>query len=188
MAQVRGISPQFTPVGAGIKRHTHPVNVTFTVGRIQRPPLLPVKGTASVQLNMTPEETLDLLYAEIPEMECKGLCGDVYCGPIGMGKTERLRILDRIGHPPFSRIFPAIEQPGELALLAFHEHLSQSGGVACLKCPMLVDNKCRVYDIRPMICRLWGAVEDLRCPHGCRPKELMKRADGKRLLKAACAV
>lgn len=137
---------------------------------------------------MTPEEELDSLYAQIPPMECKGLCGEAYCGPIGMGETERLRILDRIGHPPFSKIFPILNQPGELAFLAFSEHLSQMGGVACLQCPMLDDGKCRVYDIRPMICRLWGAVDDLQCPHGCRPETLLKRTEGKKLLKAACGI
>jgi uncharacterized protein len=32
---------------------------------------------------------------------------------------------------------------------------------------------CSVYGIRPLICRIWGTVEDhpdARCPHGCKPK------------------
>lgn len=37
-------------------------------------------------------------------------------------------------------------------------------------CPALDDRKrCSAYDKRPMICRLWGVVETMKCPHGCRP-------------------
>lgn len=37
-------------------------------------------------------------------------------------------------------------------------------------CPALVDGRCSVYDDRPMICRLYGTVEVMRCPYGCVPK------------------
>ena len=32
--------------------------------------------------------------------------------------------------------------------------------------------RCKVYAVRPMICRLFGAVDHpkLTCPHGCRPE------------------
>jgi Fe-S-cluster containining protein len=37
-------------------------------------------------------------------------------------------------------------------------------------CPALTEeNRCAVYDIRPMICRLWGAMKSLRCGFGCQP-------------------
>lgn len=29
---------------------------------------------------------------------------------------------------------------------------------------------CTVYEHRPLICRLFGTVPDLRCPHGCMPE------------------
>jgi hypothetical protein len=28
---------------------------------------------------------------------------------------------------------------------------------------------CQVHAVRPMICRLWGVADAMRCPHGCRP-------------------
>lgn len=38
-------------------------------------------------------------------------------------------------------------------------------------CEALTDAKrCAVYDVRPLICRLWGAVEDMPCPYGCTPE------------------
>jgi Fe-S-cluster containining protein len=33
----------------------------------------------------------------------------------------------------------------------------------------LETKRCRVYDRRPLICRLFGMVKAMRCPHGCRP-------------------
>lgn len=30
-------------------------------------------------------------------------------------------------------------------------------------------NKCSVYFQRPLICRLWGTVKKMACPHGCQP-------------------
>ena len=34
-----------------------------------------------------------------------------------------------------------------------------------LSCLYLKDNKCAIYDIRPAICRLFGAVKNLKCPY-----------------------
>lgn len=31
------------------------------------------------------------------------------------------------------------------------------------------DGRCMAYELRPLICVLWGAVDWLPCPHGCRP-------------------
>ena len=94
---------------------------------------------------------LDALYATLPTVECKGLCHEC-CGPVFMGREEWKRIQERLGHTP---------QPGD-----------------DLRCPMLTaDNKCSVYDIRPVICRLWGAVPELPCPHGCTPSRVMPKAE-----------
>jgi hypothetical protein len=38
-------------------------------------------------------------------------------------------------------------------------------------CPLLTWAKqCAVYDIRPLVCRLWGASELFPCNYGCRPE------------------
>ena len=31
------------------------------------------------------------------------------------------------------------------------------------------DGRCQAYELRPLICRLWGAVDWLPCPWGCKP-------------------
>jgi Fe-S-cluster containining protein len=38
-------------------------------------------------------------------------------------------------------------------------------------CPYLdmATKRCTVHPRRPMICRLYGMTEDLRCPFGCKP-------------------
>lgn len=45
---------------------------------------------------------------------------------------------------------------------------------------------CDVYDQRPLICRLFGAVEDerLECPHGCGPEVRLSEAEGRILVRA----
>jgi Fe-S-cluster containining protein len=30
--------------------------------------------------------------------------------------------------------------------------------------------RCAVYDLRPLVCRLWGAVESMPCVYGCVPE------------------
>lgn len=100
------------------------------------------------------------IYAQIPDVGCKGLCADA-CGPIDGHPREFQRIHEETGQ----RI------PHGQALLA---SLADHGVYVC---PALdEDKRCTVYEHRPYVCRLWGASEALRCPYGCRP------VDGRELL------
>jgi Fe-S-cluster containining protein len=88
---------------------------------------------------------LEALYAQLPTVACKGLCS-IACGPVPMSTLEakRMRKAD-----PWRRI-PMI-----------HENL---------RCVYLTDqNRCSVYDVRPLICRVWGVVKRMSCMHGCIP-------------------
>jgi hypothetical protein len=38
-----------------------------------------------------------------------------------------------------------------------------------LTCNQLVEGRCAIYDDRPLVCRLWGAIPTMRCPFGCEP-------------------
>lgn len=51
-----------------------------------------------------------------------------------------------------------------------------------LTCPYLSKNGCDIYEERPIMCRLFGAVEDLPCPHGCRPIGLMSSQQAHKIL------
>jgi hypothetical protein len=114
---------------------------------------------------------LEAAYALVPEIDCKGLCTDA-CGPIDGGLREMVR-LARAG----VRIPPRREALLQLA--------SDPEGYSC---PALVDERCSVYALRPMVCRIWGAVENLRCPYGCVPRQgapLLASAEAMALLDAA---
>lgn len=89
---------------------------------------------------------LNVLYEWVPSVACKGLCHYV-CTTVDAGPRERQRIADA------GVTLPLFVVDGE------HGHT----------CPALVDGRCSVYDVRPMICRLWGASSVMPCPHGCEP-------------------
>lgn len=86
-------------------------------------------------------------WAKVPAMHCKGLCQDS-CGPIEASSAERALLAER-----------GIELPDIAVALSDDEYV----------CPALVDGRCTVHDVRPVLCRLWGAVEEMPCPWGCVP-------------------
>jgi Fe-S-cluster containining protein len=113
----------------------------------------------------TVEERLEALYAELPHLECKGLCANS-CGAISMGLHEARRIEQLTGTP--------------LQLMTRLED----------NCPYLVADLCIVYDARPLVCRLWGMVDspELRCEHGCAPDRWLTRDEALRLVRRSIAI
>jgi hypothetical protein len=91
------------------------------------------------------------LYDQVPDVDCKGLCVEA-CGPIDMHPYERARI---------RRAGVRIPSPADA--------LRQIVSTGDYTCPALQEGRCQVYEVRPMICRVWGASDELPCPHGCRP-------------------
>ncbi len=91
-----------------------------------------------------PYARLDEIYAEIPDVGCKGLCHDS-CHSVGATVLERARVAERGVQLPEMGAFP----DGCPALTMF--------------------KRCGVYEARPTICRLWAATESMPCPYGCRP-------------------
>jgi hypothetical protein len=91
------------------------------------------------------------LYARIPAIpDCDGRCW-TSCGPIDMSDRERQRI-----RAAGVRITP---------------YRQAMAGLEGFQCDALTgDRRCAVYDLRPLICRLWGAVEGLPCVYGCVPE------------------
>jgi hypothetical protein len=105
------------------------------------------------------DRELDALYAQLPALRCQGYCADS-CGPIDMSVRERSRIVER----------------------ARKAVKCEKGGL----CNMLDENRrCTVYDIRPLICRLWGLTRSLACPYGCRPERWLTDAESARFLVEA---
>jgi len=88
---------------------------------------------------------LERLYAQVPRVACTGGCAGA-CGPIPMSTLEakRLRVV--------SHVKPRVVDDK-------------------LTCGYLSPNgRCTVYAIRPLICRIYGALEMLSCPRGCVPE------------------
>jgi hypothetical protein len=122
------------------------------------------------------DAALQALYDRVPDVGCKGLCHQA-CGPIDGGTRERVRMA-RAGYP--------LPTPSERRrVVALH----QAGIERAPNCPALTDNKrCAAYEIRPMICRIYGAAEGMRCEHGCTPvdgRPLLKDWEAGELIRAA---
>jgi Fe-S-cluster containining protein len=115
------------------------------------------------------EMTLAEIYKQVPDVHCRGKC-QKFCGPIAMSTIERNAIRDRVGEAM---------QTVEMAPGA---HFVTNTN--CLECPMLKDGRCSIYDIRPLVCRLFGAVKAMRCPHGCKPKRWLKEGEVSKLMHA----
>ncbi|WP_199523791.1 hypothetical protein [Micromonospora craterilacus] len=101
---------------------------------------------------------MDQLYAELPDIDCKGLCHES-CNAIAMTPLERDRIRER-----------------GIDISPLH-----------MPCPALTPlRRCSVREVRPLICRLYGLVERMACPHGCRPEGgFVPEATARRLLARA---
>jgi Fe-S-cluster containining protein len=102
---------------------------------------------------LTPAERqrrLEAIYAEIPDVPCKRLCSDS-CSFIGTFRAERERMQAGGVTPPRMEEAPC-------------RHLMFNG-------------ECGVHSLRPVICRLYGATEELECPFGCKADVQLSRAE-----------
>jgi hypothetical protein len=102
---------------------------------------------------------LDRLYADLPALDCQGRCAES-CGPIAMSRVEWERLVEVAGHPVQTTI----------------------------DCPLLENERCTVYAVRPLICRLWGLVESMPCPWGCKPTRYLTDHEGYQFLERAEAL
>jgi hypothetical protein len=95
-------------------------------------------------------EKMQAVYDQIPGIaDCQGTCW-ISCGAADMTPWERKRLTDA-GHELTRQ---------ELALRSPWDFWCEALGP---------DGRCQAYAIRPLICRLWGTVDWLPCPAGCRP-------------------
>jgi len=101
---------------------------------------------------------LEALYARLPRIDCQRQCQES-CGPILMSRVEWLRVR---------------RQPGGRRTMRDER-----------TCPMLRRGGCAVYTVRPLICRLYGLVERMRCPFGCVPERWVSDDEARTLLEAA---
>lgn len=127
---------------------------------------------------------LRLLWAEVPRVHCKGLCWDS-CGPISASAVERAVLADE------GLDVPRVGGEGRLERLDRILGVNEKGEPVVLACPALTeDHRCAVYPVRPLICRMWGAISELPCEHGCRVEggRLLTNAESGRILRMAEAL
>lgn len=108
---------------------------------------------------------------KIPSFKCLGGCTDC-CGIVPFSEAEKAAVIER---KPLVRW---LEIPGAEGVWFPEDTLREHS------CVFAKDGGCQIYDIRPMICRLFGAVDNdlMRCPHGCKPKRLLSDANAKAML------
>lgn len=92
------------------------------------------------------------IYELIPNFDCK-CCGQC-CGPINWSLIEDILIKGYMKEHDIKYIKWDVEQYIKNGLL----------------CPYFKNNKCIIYDVRPLICRLQGHTEKLPCPNNKNPK------------------
>jgi hypothetical protein len=102
--------------------------------------------------------------AAIPTFTCVPGCTDC-CGPVPASEWELKRL---------PRLDPATR-------------------AACytadgLSCPHQGPLGCMVYEERPLVCRLFGTVEKLPCPHGRRPAKLLDPQVEREILRYTSSV
>jgi hypothetical protein len=99
---------------------------------------------------------LEAIYAELPAVPCTGQCHSS-CSYIGMSEAEYRRIKRETG---------------------IEIEMYQS------PCPALdFAGRCSIHELRPLICRLYGATERLRCPWGCKPERWLSDSEVSVLVK-----
>lgn len=121
---------------------------------------------------MSPLEQIKSVYESLPTLNCKGWCWHS-CGPIDMSDAEHDRITALgVDIPVFDQ--DAAQRWAENEKLycpALEFGVDVAGGIGC-----------SVYQDRPLICRLWGVTESMRCEFGCEPSETLSDKESFALL------
>jgi Fe-S-cluster containining protein len=111
---------------------------------------------------------LQRIYDGLPAVSCKGRCSDS-CTSIDMSGLERDRIRER-------GVEIAARRPVlQLLVLDRFDRVPRCAALTAL-------NTCSVYEVRPLICRLFGVVSGLRCEHGCVPDRELTDAEAFELI------
>ena len=140
---------------------------------------------------MTPYEQLDALYSTLPSIPCKKLCGFGCCGPLQASGLETKRVAEKTGlvkitdrakwHDPANFQFRHL--PYYLNKDDFYRTMEFWQPDQNLDCQFFMQpiGTCRVYALRPMICRLWGMVDHpaMRCSFGCVPDRWVTHTEAK---------
>jgi Fe-S-cluster containining protein len=124
---------------------------------------------------LTEKELAELreVWDSIPNIKCQGKCYDActtldFTSPIEKKAVRSYRMERRLPYFEFKVLSPPSP---EIAKHRAEGHVPDDG---CLNCPYLTAQKrCSVYSVRPILCRIYGVSELLRCPFGCEPERVL---------------
>jgi Fe-S-cluster containining protein len=149
---------------------------------------IPLPGPKSLPGDKKRRLDLAALYAELPVIACAGKCAESG-GPVFMSRVEWQAVC-RAGGERHADALTEREHHHQQDRLVGGEPVarSDSRSVSALTCPYLENERCSVYEVRPMLCRLWGVVESMECPWGCRPERYLTRDEGYAFLARAAEI
>jgi Fe-S-cluster containining protein len=55
------------------------------------------------------------------------------------------------------------------------EQIEDKRVATSLTCPYACKEGCEIYEQRPILCRLYGTVQGMKCPHGCGSDRMLPR-------------
>ena len=55
-------------------------------------------------------------------------------------------------------------------------------------CGFLTETGCSIYEHRPIMCRLYGCVKPMKCPHGAGPRKMIGPAKAENIMKRYVAL
>ena len=90
-------------------------------------------------------KSLEKIYSSIPDFDCKH-CHDC-CGPIIWYEPEDILIREYIKKHNLKRFSWTSEE--------FKKNN--------MRCPYIKDDRCAIYPVRPIVCRLQGNISELKC-------------------------
>lgn len=106
---------------------------------------------------------------KIPTFACQPEC-HACCGPVPFSTKERDRVA---AIRPLEQWEPFVDGSWVPAI-----------ALLTMKCPFLSDTGCGIYEARPVICKLFGAVDhpNMTCPHGCGPARKLSDRQSRELI------
>jgi hypothetical protein len=114
------------------------------------------------------------IYAKIPELKCVKGCTECCGNPAEPVKK---------GYLPFTPLFWSKIEAENIRRYLKEKGIKERLVVNPLEpCPYIENGKCLIYPARPLMCRLFGVVEDLKCPY-VKPKSYITTQKANKLIQ-----
>jgi Fe-S-cluster containining protein len=119
---------------------------------------------------------LQEIYDSLPKLDCRKRCTDVCYTAIDLSQIEEIYVRLYLGQQGRSfRDFKAFKDiMNHSKQVGKHDRPPEDPSeCSCLRCPYLEDGLRTIYEVRPLICRLYGLTRDTTCEHGCKPEGVL---------------